>query len=100
MHGVTLQQLQCLDAVAAEGGLQAAAQRLGRTHPSVSAAIRALEAQLGVTLFDRSGYRMSLTAPGRAVLDEAQVLLRQLATLKTHAAQLALGEETALRVVI
>src|SRR5256885_1501497 len=64
MQGVTLQQLQCLEAVAAEGGLQAAARRLGRTHPAVSAAIRALEAQLGVALFDRSGYRMSLTDQG------------------------------------
>src|SRR5450432_1542393 len=100
MLGVTLQQLQCLEAVAAEGGLQAAAQRLGRTHPSVSAAIRGLEAQLGVTLFDRSGYRMSLTDQGRAVLVAAQGVLRQLAALKTHAAQLALGQETALRVVI
>jgi len=100
MQGVTLQQLQCLDAVAAAGGLQAAAERLGRTHPSVSAAIRALEAQLGVTLFDRGGYRMTLTGQGRAVLAQAQAVLGQLAALKTHAAQLALGEEPALRVVI
>src|ERR1700744_1793820 len=100
MMNVTVQQLQCLDAVADAGGVQAAALRLGRTHPSVSSAIRGLEAQLGLNLFDRSGYRMSLTAEGRVVLEEARGVLRQLATLKTHAAQLALGEETALRVGI
>ncbi|HEY1606009.1 MAG TPA: LysR family transcriptional regulator [Allosphingosinicella sp.] len=100
MLGVTIQQLQCFEAVADQGGLQAAARKLGRTHPSLSAAIRALESQLGLTLFDRGGYRMILTDEGGVVLEEARTLLRRLSALKTHAAQLALGEETRLRVVI
>jgi DNA-binding transcriptional LysR family regulator len=39
MTGFTLQQLQCFDAVVSEGGFQAAAARLGRTHPTVFTAV-------------------------------------------------------------
>ena len=54
MKSLTVQQLQCFDAVIAEGSYQAAAIRLGRTHPTVFTAIKNLEAQVGVALFDRT----------------------------------------------
>jgi DNA-binding transcriptional LysR family regulator len=100
MSGLTLQQLQCFDAVVGEGGFQAAATRLGRTHPTVFAAVKNLEAQLGVALLDRSGYRVALTEAGRSFHDRTRLLLGELAALEQHAAQLSLGEEHELRVVI
>jgi DNA-binding transcriptional LysR family regulator len=100
MTGFTLQQLQCFDAVVNEGGFQAAAARLGRTHPTVFTAVGNLEAQLGLTLFDRSGYRARLTDAGRSFHDKARVFLRELQALERHAAQLSLGEESELRVVV
>jgi DNA-binding transcriptional LysR family regulator len=100
MKGLTLQQLQCFDAVVAEGGYQAAAKRLGRTHPTVFTAIRNLEAQLGFALFDRSGYRASLTEAGRAFHARARQVLREVADLCDEAVQLAAGEEASLTVVI
>src|SRR5579883_2330113 len=97
---VTIHQLQCFDAVVTEGGFQGAADKLLRAQPSVSSAVKNLEEQLGLTLLDRSGYRVSLTEAGRSFHEHTRVFLHELRTLKTHAAQLALGEESELRVVI
>jgi DNA-binding transcriptional LysR family regulator len=96
----TLHELQCFDAVAAEGGFQAAAAKLHRSHPSVFAAVAKLEHQLGLALFDRSGYRVRLTAAGRSFHRRARALLREADELRTHARQLAAGEETTLRVAL
>jgi DNA-binding transcriptional LysR family regulator len=100
MDGVTLHQLQCFDAVVTERGFQAGAARLGRSHSTVFTAIKNLEDQLALRLFDREGYRVSLTDGGRSFHGRTRVFLQELALLKTHARQLAMGEETELRVVI
>ena len=97
---VTLHQLECFDAVVSEGTFQAAAQKLRRSQPSISAAVKNLEDQLGLTLLDRSGYRVALTEAGRSFHQRARVFLHDLRGLKNHAAQLALGEESELSVVI
>lgn len=100
MSRFTLQDLQCFDAVVREGGFQAAAAVLHRTHPAVFAAVARLERQLGLALLDRSGYRVSPTEAGRAFHRHAQSLLCELHALQLHAEQLAMGEESELRVVI
>ena len=100
MSEFTLHDLQCFDAVARDGGFQAAAATLHRSHPAVFAAVAKLERQLGLALLDRSGYRVSLTAAGQSFHARAQSLLRELTALRAHAEQLAMGEETELRIVI
>ena len=100
MKDVTVHQLLCFDAVVTEGSFQAAAEKIRRAQPSVSLAVKNLEGQLGLSLLDRSGYRVSLTEAGRSFHERARVLLHDLAALKTHATQLAMGEESELRVVI
>lgn len=100
IEGLTLHQLQCLDAVVSEGSFQAAADKLRRTQPTVFVAVKNLEAQLGLVLLDRSGYRVALTEAGRAFHERARVFLQELSSLHQHARQLAMGQETELRVVI
>ena len=100
MYEFTIQQLQCFDAVATEGSFQAAATKLHRTHPTVFTAVKNLEAQLGVALLDRDAYRVALTNAGRAFHARTRVFLTELDFLHNHAAQLAMGEESELRVVI
>ena len=97
---VTLHQLDCFDAIVSEGTFQAAAQKLRRSQPSISTAVKNLEDQLGLRLLDRSGYRVALTEAGRSFHQRARVFLHDLRGLKNHAAQLALGEESELSVVI
>lgn len=100
MNEFTLHDLHCLDAVVREGGFQAAATALHRSHPAVFSAVARLERQLGIALLDRAGYRVQLTADGRAFHRKAQTLLTEFKGLRTYAAQLAMGEESALHVVI
>src|SRR5690606_39145646 len=100
MSRFTLHDLQCFDAVVSAGGFQAAAERLHRSHPAVFAAVAKLERQLGLTLLDRSGYRVAPTEAGRAFHRKARVLLHEADELQTYAAQLAMGEEAQLRVVL
>ncbi|MDF3865196.1 LysR family transcriptional regulator [Pseudomonas denitrificans (nom. rej.)] len=100
MHDFTLHDLQCFDAVVEARGFQAAAQQLHRSHPAVFAAVARLERQLGFKLLDRSGYRVALTAAGESFHRCAQGLLRELGSLRDHAAHLAAGEESELRVVL
>ena len=54
-------------ALVEHGSFAAAAEHLHRTHPTVHAALTALESQLGIVLLDRSGYRVALTAEGAAL---------------------------------
>ncbi|PJN21090.1 LysR family transcriptional regulator [Kitasatospora sp. CB02891] len=100
MPDFTLHELQCFDAVVSEGGFQAAAERLHRSHPSVFAAVGKLERQLGLTLLDRSGYRVRLTGTGQAFHRKVRLLLHEGEELRLYAAQLAMGEEAELRVVL
>lgn len=100
MRGLTLHQLRCFDAVVTEGSFQAAAERLSRTQPTVFAAVKHLEAQLGLSLLDRSGYRVSVSAAGQAFHERTRVFLLEYEKLENHATQLAMGEEAELRVVI
>lgn len=72
---MTLEQLRIFIAVAERQHITHAAAALNRTQSAVSAAISALEKRHGVTLFDRLGRRIALTAAGRTFLDEAKELI-------------------------
>jgi DNA-binding transcriptional LysR family regulator len=100
MNALTLHQLRCFEAVVNEGSFQAAAEKLLRAQPSVSASVRNLEEQLQLTLLDRGGYRVKLTDAGRSFYERTRVFLREADRLRDHAAQLAMGEEGELAVVI
>lgn len=71
-----LNELQVLQAVAAERSFSRAATRLHRTQPAVSQAIRRLEDELGERLFDRSSKGGRLTEAGTILLDYAERLMR------------------------
>jgi DNA-binding transcriptional LysR family regulator len=100
IDGVTIHHLLCFDAVVTTGSFQAAAERLHRSQPTVSASVKNLETLLQLNLLDRSGYRVALTEAGRSFHERTRVFLQELQTLRNHAAQLAMGEESELRVVI
>jgi DNA-binding transcriptional LysR family regulator len=100
MIDFTLQELACIDAVVSAGSFHAAAAQLHRSHPAVYAAVKGLEARVGVPLLDRAGYRVRLTPAGEAFCQRAREVLSEARALRTFAEQLAQGEETDLRVVV
>ena len=67
-------QARSLLAVAEEGSLSAAAVALGLTQPTITRQIAALEAELGVTLFERMGRSVSLTQAGVDLLDHVRTM--------------------------
>ena len=96
---VTLDQARTLDAFAREGTLQAAAKRLHKGHPAVLYALKQLEQQTGLALFDRTGYRTRLTPAGDAVLRHCRVMLDAERALEATCTVLQSGWEPVLRVV-
>ncbi len=89
-------------AVARQKSFRKAAEELYLTQPAVSLQIKALEEDLGVQLFDRSGTQASLTAAGAVLLDYARRLHQMLTQAEheiaalsgDHAGRLTLGAST------
>jgi DNA-binding transcriptional LysR family regulator len=70
-----INQLEVLIAVAQEKSFSRAAERLHRTQPAISQAIRRLETEIGEPLFDRSSKDGTMTATGRVLFGHAQQML-------------------------
>lgn len=78
-------QLRGFAAVAEEGNLTRAAERLHVSQPALSAQIKALEDTLGVDLFERVPSGMSLTSAGRQLLESARNVLSAAQALQSEA---------------
>ncbi|MFH1913238.1 MAG: LysR family transcriptional regulator [Pseudomonadota bacterium] len=71
-----LYQLKTFIAVADDGNLTKAAERIHASQPAVSAHIKALEGELDVVLFVRTPRGMQLTDAGRELKSRAEVVVR------------------------
>ncbi|MFP4519544.1 MAG: LysR family transcriptional regulator [Oceanicaulis sp.] len=85
----TLRQLEYFIAVAERSAFGPAADALAVTQPSLSKQIAALEAELGLTLFERTSRSVRLTRAGTALLDEAKAALAAARRFKAVARDLA-----------
>lgn len=77
MANLDLRQLRYFVAVAEEGHVTRAAERLGMQQPPLSQQIQAIEAAIGVRLFERLPRGMRLTESGRSLLADARSILGQ-----------------------
>ena len=92
-----LRQLRSFVVVAEELHFRRAADRLHLAQPSVSQQLRALEAELGIQLFERNRRGASLTPAGSALLAEARDLLRRADRAAAVARATGAGERGRLR---
>jgi DNA-binding transcriptional LysR family regulator len=100
LDALTLDQLRVFVAVAETGSFRAGAARLARVQSAVSQAIAHLEAELEVRLFDRTGYRPTLTAEGQALLADARTILLRVDFMRARARGLGQGIELRLAIVV
>jgi DNA-binding transcriptional LysR family regulator len=97
----TLDQLKVLLVVVDSGSFAGAARRLNRATSVISYSIANLEAQLGLTLFDRETTRKpQLTEAGRMVLAEARRVINGIDTLRAKSRGMLQGLEAELPVVL
>jgi DNA-binding transcriptional LysR family regulator len=91
-------QLEYFVAVAEELSFTKAAQRLFAVQSTVSAAIKALEAELGATLFDRSTRKVALSAAGSAFLPEAKAAIEAVDRAMAVAQEASTGLRGSIRI--
>jgi DNA-binding transcriptional LysR family regulator len=84
-----LRELAAFREVARQSSFSRAASRLGYAQSTVSAQIQALEADLGVQLFDRLGRSIALTDAGQALLPHAERLVELAADARMAVAEAA-----------
>jgi len=93
-----LRQLEAFAAVALAGSVTSGAQLLGRSQPSVTRQIQELEAELGFTLLQRGGRRLSLTERGARFHAEVERHLGGLQELRRKAEGILQGGPASLTV--
>ncbi len=84
---MTLTELKYIVAVARERHFGRAAEACYVSQPTLSVAIRKLEDELGVTLFERGGSEVGVTSIGERIVAQAQKVLEESASIKEIARQ-------------
>lgn len=97
MKRIALYHLETLMWIDRLGTFAAAAQRLNTTQPAISARVREIEEQLGLSLFQRDGRRMVLTARGRRLVQACEPLRAGLEQVLLEASDFA-GATGAVRI--
>lgn len=91
-----LKQLRAFCRAAQCGSISLAAERLYLSQPTVTLQVQALERDLGVTLFERRGPKITLTPEGEVLFRLAQPLVEGVdkldESLKAHLGRLESGE--------
>jgi DNA-binding transcriptional LysR family regulator len=97
----TLDQITVFLAIVEGGSFTAAAKKLNRATSVISYAMTNLEAQLGVSLFERAGARRPrLTEAGRAILSDSRGIALALSGLVAKARGLTQGLEAEVSLVV
>lgn len=90
---MTYDQILSLVTIVEAGSFKAASEVLSKTQPSISMAIRKLEEEYQIQLFDRSDYRPKLTEQGEIFYSLAKENLKSFSKLDKLATELGLGVE-------
>ena len=77
MQAMTIQQLNYVITISEKGSLNKAADVLYVTQPSLTSAVRELEKELGITLFNRGGKGVTLTNDGAEFIQYARQVVNQ-----------------------
>jgi len=93
-----VRHLRLIRAIAEEGSVTRAGNRLFLTQSALSHQLRDIETKLGVTLFDRVNKKMLLTSAGKRILIAANEILDHLDRLEEDVKRIAANQEGVLRI--
>ncbi|PSF13328.1 LysR family transcriptional regulator [Marinobacter fuscus] len=91
-------QIRTFLAVVQNGSVAAAARELNRSRTTVSTVLAALEDELGVALFERSGNRLELTTIGQSILTDCRRLDQVAGQIMARCQHHLSGAESVLRI--
>ncbi len=97
---MTYDQLVTLDSIVKYGSFKAASEFLHKSQPSLSMAIKKLEEEFQINLFDRSEYRPKLTEEGKLFYKKAKLALAHMRSLELFGEELGMGVEPEIKVGI
>ncbi len=92
--------LESFLAVVQHGSFRKAAEKLNKAQPAISYAIKNLETELGLDLFDRTHYKPELTQAAQVLLEKISQLVDQKNSLIDSARYLAEGGDFQVRLSI
>ncbi len=89
---MTYDQIEMLAAIVEKGSFKAASESLHKSQPSLSVGIKKMEEEFGISIFDRSDYRPTLTDQGKVFYKWAQESLESFRNLETIAREMGTHE--------
>ncbi len=84
---MTLSEFRYIVAVAKELHFGRAAEQCFVSQPTLSVAVKKIEEELGVTLFERNQHEVSITTIGESIIKQAELILNETNNLKEIANQ-------------
>ncbi len=97
---MTFEQVLVFHKIVSSGSFKSAAVAMHKTQPAISLAIKKLEEELKIELFDRSGYRPTLTPHGRSFHERSIKLIQDMNDLNTLTQSFKNQEEPEISVVV
>lgn len=97
---MTFEQVLVFHKIIQSGSFKSAAAELHKTQPAISLAIKKLEEEMEVELFDRSGYRPVLTEHGKAFYERSIKVLQGMSELESLSTSFRKKEEPQLHLAV
>ncbi|MFT6633782.1 MAG: DNA-binding transcriptional LysR family regulator [Bacteriovoracaceae bacterium] len=100
MYWITIDQIECFQAISETGSFQKASEKLNKAKSAVMYSVKNLEEQLGFPLLDRSSYRSKVTPQGEAFLFRSKKILENMSELHDYCNQIASEVEMKLSISV
>ncbi|MFN8672289.1 MAG: LysR family transcriptional regulator [Candidatus Sericytochromatia bacterium] len=97
---MNIENIKFIDSIVKEGSIRKASEKLFISQPAISTAIKKLEQELNIEIFDKNSYRAVLTEEGRAFYEKAKNILNEFNLLEEYAKSLKNGIEPEFKIAI
>lgn len=97
---MNIENIKFIEAIVKEGSIRKAADKLFISQPAISSAIKKLEQELNIDIFDKNTYRATLTNEGKEFYERAKKVLDEFKKLEEYSQSLKSGIEIEIKIAI